>query len=597
MLKRLRKLFRRGEGRPSTAEPSVQTDRTRSAAVVPAASAPPAVHYGPRVVHRPIPGPDLDLDAVKIVQRLTRFDHTAYLVGGCVRDLLLEHKPKDFDVGTSATPRQIRRLFRNCRIIGRRFRLAHIYFQNGKVIEVATFRARDGDARDGEELEAVVAEDRDLLIREDNVFGTAEEDALRRDFTINSLFYDVNNETVLDHAEGLDDLRRKLIRTIGDPETRFREDPIRILRAIRFAARLDFGIEPGTLAALDRTRGEIPKAAAPRILEEINRFSRGNATRRSFELLRDTRVFDVILPELTRPYADSSPGWPLLLGLLQAMDAQANPSVRESRTGKILAALLAWPLCERIGWNAEGEARAPRGLTTSEMVAEMLRPIALRLRIPRRDQEQCRQILTMLSAMVPVRQVRPGMRRALLRREGFPEALWILEGLAAGGGALAEARAFWLRSEAEEAGLDRRPEPEGRPETEIGQPVQARRRSRRRGRRGGSTRPAPLPSGTGNDEPGPAPREQRSDLPPPWDDRYFFAALPSVPEIPGEEGEADRYGADALAGRAAEPEQPAPAEPARRRRRSRRRRRGGGTRPENDGGGEGGQQGPPDGTG
>src|SRR6185503_17511295 len=173
---------------------------------------------------------------VRIIKRLTRFDHTAYLVGGCVRDLLLDRQPKDFDIGTSATPRQIKRLFSNCRIIGRRFRLAHVYFQNGKIIEVATFRARDnGDAAP----EPVEDEPSDLLIRDDNVFGTPEEDALRRDFTINALFYDVNAETVIDHADGVGDVLRRLVRTIGDPVVRFKEDPIRILRAIKFAARLD----------------------------------------------------------------------------------------------------------------------------------------------------------------------------------------------------------------------------------------------------------------------------------------------------------------------------------------------------------------------
>jgi poly(A) polymerase len=270
MLKRIRELFsRRGEKPRTPAVTDADPGKAR-----PAKADPPPIHRGPSVVHRPIPRGDLDPDAVKIVQRLTRFDHSAYLVGGCVRDLLLDRRPKDFDLGTSATPRQVKRLFRNCRIIGRRFRLAHIYFQNGKVIEVATFRAHEGNGssttgRGGQ----------DLMIRDDNQFGTPEEDALRRDFTINSLFYDVNDGTVLDHADGLSDLRRRLVRTIGDPEIRFREDPIRILRAIKFAARLDFEIEPETLKALKRTRKEIPKAAAPRILEEINRFCRGGAAR------------------------------------------------------------------------------------------------------------------------------------------------------------------------------------------------------------------------------------------------------------------------------------------------------------------------------
>src|SRR5262245_54995651 len=256
MLKRLRDLF----GRRRSPQPKAVPQQEAEA---PAASPPaplPAIHRGPDVVHRPIQPQALDPDAVKIVQRLTRFGHAAYLVGGCVRALLLDRQPKDFDIATSATPRQIKRVFRNCRIIGRRFRLAHIYFQSGKIIEVATFRAHDG--------EEVPEEGADLLIRDDNQFGTPEQDALRRDFTINALFYDVNAESVLDHVDGLGDLRRRLVRTIGDPHVRFREDPIRILRAIKFAARLDFTIEPATLQALRRHASEIPRAAPPRVLEE-----------------------------------------------------------------------------------------------------------------------------------------------------------------------------------------------------------------------------------------------------------------------------------------------------------------------------------------
>ncbi|HET9300146.1 MAG TPA: hypothetical protein VFO11_09375, partial [Candidatus Polarisedimenticolaceae bacterium] len=201
MLKRIRDLLSFGtrSRELEDAAPLVTAPASTEPIVPPV---PPPVHLGPRVVHQPIPEDDLDADAVKIVRRLARFDHTAYLVGGCVRDLLVGRKPKDFDIATTATPRQVRRAFSNCRIIGRRFRLAHVYFQNGKVIEVATFRARD--MRDPEEFVENGANgedaDADLLIRDDNVFGTPEEDALRRDFTINALFYDVNSGNVIDHA-------------------------------------------------------------------------------------------------------------------------------------------------------------------------------------------------------------------------------------------------------------------------------------------------------------------------------------------------------------------------------------------------------------
>jgi tRNA nucleotidyltransferase/poly(A) polymerase len=249
----------------------------------------------------------IDADADRVVRKLTRAGYKAYLVGGCVRDLLVARKPKDFDVATSATPNEIRATFRNCRIIGRRFRLAHVFF-GSKIIETSTFRANPRDE-----------DDHDLLIRRDNVFGTETEDARRRDFTINGLFYDVEREEVIDHVGGLADLDARLIRTIGDPDIRFQEDPVRMLRAIKFAARLSFGFEPATWRALLRWRSEISKCAPPRLLEEVHRLLRGGAARRSFELLVETGVLAVLSPYLAGllegpgapttapPVADSAP--------------------------------------------------------------------------------------------------------------------------------------------------------------------------------------------------------------------------------------------------------------------------------------------------
>jgi poly(A) polymerase len=230
----------------------------------------------------------IDADADRVVRKLARAGHKTYLVGGCVRDLLVNRKPKDFDVATSATPNEVKATFRNSRIIGRRFRLAHVFF-GSKIIETATFRANP--QRDDNE-------DSELLIRRDNVFGTETEDARRRDFTINGLFYDVEREEVIDHVDGLPDLEAKLIRTIGDPDIRFQEDPVRMLRAIKFAARLDFGFEPSTWKALLRWRGEISKCAPPRLLEEMHRLMRGGACRRSFELMVETGVLAVLSPYL-----------------------------------------------------------------------------------------------------------------------------------------------------------------------------------------------------------------------------------------------------------------------------------------------------------
>lgn len=539
MLKRIRKLFDRRAKKSSSSGAPLE-DPGREASDVREAEPRPPVTHGPRVVHRPIDHSDLDPDAVKIIQRLTRFDHSAYLVGGCVRDLLLDVKPKDFDIGTSATPRQVRRVFRNSRIIGRRFRLAHVYFQNGKIIEVATFRgqelAPEGDNPDGKA--------QDLLIRDDNLFGTVEEDALRRDFTINSLFYDVNNETVLDHADGLNDLRRRLVRTIGDPEIRFREDPIRILRAIKFAARLDLRIESKTLAALRRLRGEIPKAAAPRILEEINRFCRGGAARKSFELLRETDILDVLLPEVAGELGRNPDAWKLLIHLLDAIDQRQKEGL-EAGTGAILAILLLPAMQRRIGWKADGSAEQPRGMNIRHEVDELVRPMALRLRLSRKDQETCRQIISTLFRMVPARRLRPATRRAILKRECLPVANWILGALARlYAGDFEHAHEYWSRA-AEES-------PAEAPSSVRDEkaPKDEAARGRRRGsRRGGRRRSAGAKVGGKAADDSRAKRAAPPMKAPPktWDDDYFFSALPSAPKIAPEENSGDRYGADALA--------------------------------------------------
>jgi poly(A) polymerase len=235
----------------------------------------------------------LDSDAIKAIARLRHMGHRAYFVGGCVRDLLLGRKPKDFDVATDAHPGEVRAIFRNCRLIGRRFRLAHIYFRGGKVIEVATFRKNPTDV-----AEDVPENGADLLITRDNVFGTAEEDAVRRDFTVNGLFYDVGSGQVLDYVGGRADLEAHRIATIGDPEVRMREDPVRALRAVRFAARLGFTIAPDTFEAMRRHAGELARCAPARVLEEMFKILRCGGSARAFDLLRSCGALAVVLPTL-----------------------------------------------------------------------------------------------------------------------------------------------------------------------------------------------------------------------------------------------------------------------------------------------------------
>jgi poly(A) polymerase len=282
-----------------------------------------------------IPEPFLDPDAVKVVRRLRRAQHQAYLVGGCVRDLLLRIRPKDFDVATSAHPNQVKETFRNSRLIGRRFRLAHVFFRGGKIIEVSTFRTNPLD-----ELQDLP---RDLLIRHDNVFGTAEEDARRRDFTINGLFYDVDEGRVIDYVGGKDDLRARLIRTIGNPDVRMREDPVRILRAIRFAAKCNFDLEPQTLSAMKAHVHEIPRCAPPRVLEEVLKLIRSGASRRCFELLRQVRALRILLPPVAA-YLESK-GPEEAERHLRALDAlDAHVRVGEIPSDAVLLATLLAPL-------------------------------------------------------------------------------------------------------------------------------------------------------------------------------------------------------------------------------------------------------------
>jgi poly(A) polymerase len=328
----------------------------------------------------------IDADAAKVVRRLERSGFQAYLVGGCVRDLLLDGKPKDFDVATSARPEDVRGLFRNCRIIGRRFRLAHILFGGGKVVEVATFRRNPAMEAPEEESSEVFD---DLLIRSDNVFGEAHEDALRRDFTMNALFYDLDRRQVLDWCGGMQDVRKRTIHTIGDPTTRFREDPIRILRAIKFAARLDLGIAPDVADAMVSTREDLAKAARPRLFEELLRLLRGGAAHRSMWLAWETGAMAVVLPELAAFLDDEEAtrgGAQRFFGAMDAIDSMTRSRGRPLDDIALWTALLHEPLDEACA----GERDRIR------CAAEFLEPVIERVAVPRRIADGVRRIVAAL---------------------------------------------------------------------------------------------------------------------------------------------------------------------------------------------------------
>ncbi|HEY7725091.1 MAG TPA: polynucleotide adenylyltransferase PcnB [Anaeromyxobacteraceae bacterium] len=465
---------RAGDGHP----PHRETQRRRG-------EAPPPRHRDlaldvelPALDHEPeIPLERIDMDAVKVVSRLRHTGHQAYLVGGCVRDVLLGRTPKDFDVATSAHPGEVRAVFRNCRLIGRRFRLAHVYFRGGKVVEVATFRQNPVDVGDD------VPEAGDLLITRDNVFGTAEEDARRRDFTVNGLFYDVFTGEVLDYVGGRADLEARRIATIGDPEVRMREDPVRALRAVRFAARLGFAIEPETFAAMRRHAAELSRCAPPRVLEEIFKILRCGGSARALEVLRAAGALPVVLPALADHLEEQGEEG---RRRVQAHLAALDEAVRSG--GEVSDAVLLGALLVHLP-RAEGGGPSP--------AEELLDQLVATARLPRRVAERTRLALGAQRALrAPPRR----RRRGVAGQTYFADAIQLLAIAVRATGEGAESLAQW-RSAAqghadggprqgepgEEApGEEQRPGPPAEAGAAERGPRRRRRRrgGRRRGRRG-----------------------------------------------------------------------------------------------------------------
>jgi poly(A) polymerase len=406
----------------------------------------------PRAEHN-ISRKNIDPDALKVLYRLHNSGFRAFLVGGGVRDMLLARRPKDFDIGTDAHPNEIRSLFRNARLIGRRFRLAHIVF-GPKVIEVSTFRTKS---------EFTNEDEADLLIRRDNTFGTPEEDALRRDFTVNGLFYDIASYSVIDYVGGLQDLERKLIRSIGDAAIRFREDPIRILRAVKFAARLRFEIEPMTRAAIMSERWEIPKAAAPRIVEEFLRLLRGGAARKSYQLMRELGLLEVVLPRVEDFLRQTDEGVFLdrqrFWEYLESVDTRRREGQDPSST-VLEACLLLHPV------RAAARARG-LDLENPEHLDELLQPLAAEMHLPRRELDRLRQILGLLPRLEQPPPQR-GRLGSVLSRPYFEDALLLSEIGVDASGEGADAAAAWRA---------------------LASGAPAQQRSKRRRRRGGRRRP------------------------------------------------------------------------------------------------------------
>jgi poly(A) polymerase len=420
----------------------------------------------PRVVPRAehsISRRDIDTDALKVLYRLRQFDHIAYLVGGSVRDLLVGRRPKDFDIGTSAHPYQVKKLFRNCWIIGRRFRLAHVRF-GPKVIEVATFRRQlaPGEEVVQDGVPAPIPDATEHLIHRDNTFGTPEEDAFRRDFTINALFYDIATFSIIDYVGGLDDLRTGLVRSIGDPEIRFREDPVRMLRAIALASRLDFAIDSPTLDAIKRHRREIARSSPPRLLEEYYKILRSGASEKTFRRLWDVGLVEPISEELHR--GSATPLWQSLARLDKYRRLfEAAP---DTLTNPILLGSLLVPL--GFSWRL---THAAQGGGTGPQLGQL--PLA------RRDVERLRQILGQQRRLGDVA-AHSRAQHALTHRSIFREALSWLE-IHGGSPELVEHWTTMLARPVSDASAQHVQDVES-------EPPSGRRRRRRRRRR---FRPAP----------------------------------------------------------------------------------------------------------
>jgi len=450
----------------------------------------------PREEH-PISRRDIDPDALKVLYRLRQYEYTAYLVGGSVRDLLLGRRPKDFDIGTSAHPYQVKKLFRNCWIIGRRFRLAHVKFGQ-KVIEVATFRrqvaAGEEVVQDGVPAPDPTTPEGEHLIHRDNTFGTPEEDAFRRDFTINALFYDIANFSIIDYVGGLDDLRGRLVRSIGDPDLRLKEDPVRMIRAIALAARLDFIIEPALLASIRAHRQEIAKSSLPRLLEEYYKILRAGSSEKAFRGLAEVGLLQPISSELHKGAAE--PLWQAL----ESLDAYRRrfDSTPDTLSNGILLGSLLVPLGISLH-PARGPVRGSGsgvdqvdtrssadgdqgGSRSDRKPRRAPGPRLGELPLARRDIERLRLIVTMQRRLRDL-SASPRAQRALAHRGIFREALTWLE-IHGGAPELVE---HWKAILAEGGG----------PEETVDAPADStedprglrprRRRRRRRGRRGAPT--------------------------------------------------------------------------------------------------------------
>ncbi len=330
----------------------------------------------PRAEHN-VSRRDIDSHALKVLYRLHEAGFHAYLVGGCVRDLLLGQRPKDFDIATNAHPEEVRRLFKNCRLIGKRFRLAHILFGN-HIIEVATFRTHHQNALEQH------AKMRDGMIVRDNVYGLIEDDVLRRDYGINALYYNIADFSIVDFVGGMNDIKQKVLRMIGNPLERFTEDPVRLLRAIRFLAKLDITIDPDTEKHLIASARLLEQVSNARLFQEILKMFESGTLLKTLKLLQQYNLLSSVF--LHSPQH-------LSLVYIAAQNSDDRVRIQKTVSPAFLLAAFLWPLLATK--TAELEGVLPRSLAFDTAANDILKEQTQKLALSRLIQTAIREIASL----------------------------------------------------------------------------------------------------------------------------------------------------------------------------------------------------------
>ncbi len=347
----------------------------------------------PRAAHN-VSRKEFSKSALKVLYRLDKAGYQSFLVGGCVRDAMLELHPKDFDVATNATPDEVRALFGNCRLIGRRFRLAHVRFGR-EIIEVATFRAAAIHVDDD------VEHDREGRILRDNVYGSIDEDVWRRDFTCNALYYNIADFSIWDYTGGVEDVERRQLVLIGDPEQRLREDPVRMLRAIRFAAKLEFSIDPAVVRAIHHHAGLLTNVPAARLFDEFLKLFQSGHAERTFELLREHGLFAEMFPATEQELARDSDFLRFVLAAVRNTDRRVHAG--KSVTPMFLLGVFFWAPVRKLAEIRRVQEKMPESQALSVAAYDLVAQQQRRISIPRRFTVPMREMLALQPRFLQMR--------------------------------------------------------------------------------------------------------------------------------------------------------------------------------------------------